>query len=480
MSDDLDAWKTATHRLGAGESTLVSLWADGDNVLLAAAEAGHAEIAITRLACPTREFPSVAAVHPPADRLERALRDLHGLRPIGSPDERTWLDHGVWPIQAPLGSATPRTETAPRYAFRTAEGPGLHQIPVGPIHAGIIEPGHFRFHASGETVVRLEERLGYVHKGVGTLMRGATLERAAKLAGRISGDSTVAYAYAFARAAEAALAIEAPPRARWLRALMAEWERIANHLGDIGAICNDASFALMQAHCAIWRERVLRACETAFGHRLMMDAVLPGGVATDLSPEAAEGFRALVGALRPAFARLVELYDNTASLQDRTVRTGVLSKALATQYGAGGYVGRASGRAFDARRAYPYAPYDQLSFVDAERTEGDVNARVWVRIREVEQSLDMIEQILSKTSKGPLRVEVPARAGEGHAMVEGFRGDVFVALRLSDDGSVASAHLRDPSWFQWPLLEAAIEGNIVADFPLCNKSFNCSYSGCDL
>ena len=191
---------------------------------------------------------------------------------------------------------------------------------------GIIEPGHFRFHASGETVVRLEERLGYTHKGVDALMRGADLARAAILAGRISGDSTVAYALAFSRAAEAALGFAAPVRAAYLRAAMAELERLANHIGDIGAICNDASFALMQAHCAIWRERILRACETAFGHRLMMDAVVPGGVAVDLTREGVEAIRGMLKGLREAFPRLVTLYDNTASLQDRTVRTGVLSR----------------------------------------------------------------------------------------------------------------------------------------------------------
>ena len=179
------------------------------------------------------------------------------------------------------------------------------------------------------------------------------------------------------------------------------------------------------------------------------------------------------------FPRLIELYDNTASLQDRTVRTGVLSHALAVQYGCGGYIGRASGRDFDARRAFAYPPYDELTFDVPVRTEGDVNARVWVRIREVEQSLAILEQILSRLPSGPVRAGLPANPGEseGHALVEGFRGDVFVALRLGADGAIASAHLRDPSWFQWPLLEAAIEGNIVADFPLCNKSFNCSYSG---
>jgi len=357
----------------------------------------------------------------------------------------------------------------------------LHQIPVGPVHAGIIEPGHFRFTANGETVVRLEQRLGYVHKGIESLMIGAPLDKAARLAGRTSGDSTVAYAFAFARAVEAALEIEPPARAAFLRALMAELERLANHFGDIGAICNDASFAMMHAQCGILRERVLRAADVCFGHRLMMDCVVPGGVGHDLPVAGVAHLHELLQDVRRVFPRLVDLYDNTASLQDRTATTGILPAELARQFGAGGYVGRASGRAFDARKRPGYAPYDQIDFDMAVFDSGDVNARVWVRIREVEQSLNLIEQILRRLPAGPISIAVRSegRSGEGMGFVEGFRGDVLVWLRI-EQGCVARCHLRDPSWFQWPLLEAVIEGNIVADFPLCNKSFNCSYSGHDL
>ncbi len=366
-------------------------------------------------------------------------------------------------------------------AFCPAEGDGLHQIAVGPVHAGTIEPGHFRFTASGETVVRLEQRLGYAHKGIEGLMMGASLERAAQLAGRVSGDSTVAYAFAFSRAVEAALEMVVPDRAVWLRALLAELERLAHHLGDIGGICNDASFTLMHALCSVLREDVLRASNTAFGHRLMRDIIVPGGVTHDLSDEGTEVIRATLDIIRLRFPALIELYDNTASLQDRTVDTGVLKPALAKQYAAGGYIGRASGRSFDARRTLAYPPYDSLRFDVPVLREGDVNARVWIRVREVEQSLSLIDQILDRLPEGPLRANADQvwEPREGMAIVEGFRGDILVWLRLRD-GRVERCHLRDPSWFQWPLLEAAIEGNIVADFPLCNKSFNCAYSGHDL
>jgi Ni,Fe-hydrogenase III large subunit len=383
-------------------------------------------------------------------------------------------------VQSPL-SAQPRPPAAADpYLFLPVEGESLHQIPVGPVHAGIIEPGHFRFTASGETVVRLEERLGYVHKGIEGLMAGADLAKAARLAGRTSGDSTVAYALAFARAVEAAVGIEAPPRAVWLRALMAELERIANHLGDIGAICNDAAFALMHAHCGVLRELVLRAADACFGHRLMMDRIVPGGVATDLAPDGVPKIRGLLAEIRRRFPELIELYDNTASLQDRTVGTGRVSAELVQRFGAGGHVGRAAGRAFDARKVPGYSPYGQLEFQIPVLTEGDVNARVWIRIREIEQSLALIDQILDRLPDGDLRAEVPAGTGEGMALAEAFRGDVLAWLRLDANGRVERCHLRDPSWLQWPLLEAAIEGNIIADFPLCNKSFNCSYSGQDL
>ena len=475
---DAANWNAAIDALAARRLRLVGLWADGDTVHMAVRQAGSAAMAVLSLVCEARRYPSVGARHAPAIRLERAIFDLWGLEADGAVDQRPWLDHGRWGVRQPPGAAKTGAPPAP-YAFLTAQGESLHQIAVGPIHAGIIEPGHFRFTANGETVVRLEERLGYLHRGVEALMVGRSPGAAARLASRVSGDSTVAYAIAFARAVEAALDTPAPPRADWLRALMAELERLANHLGDIGAICNDASFSLMQAHTAILREQVLRACATAFGHRLMMDCVTPGGVAADLQPAGAEAVAALVHGVHARLPLLADLYDDTASLQDRMVGTGVVTADLADQFAAGGYVGRASGRAFDARRSLAYAPYDALTFETPSRQEGDVDARVWVRFDELTQSLSLIDQLLSGLPAGATAAGVPAGSGEGMALVEGFRGDILVWVRL-EAGLVTRCHPRDPSWFQWPLLEACIEGNIVADFPLCNKSFNCSYAGCDL
>ena len=462
-------WNETVAALAQGSLTLLSLWGETERAYMAVL-IEPAEIAVIGFDCPGGHYPSVGAAHPPAIRLERAMRDLYGLQPDGLPDTRPWLDHGRW------GGETP---PAASYQFLPVQGEALHQIPVGPVHAGIIEPGHFRFTAEGETVVRLEERLGYTHKGIDSLMASAGIDTAARIAARTSGDSTVAYSWGFARAVEAALGVEPPPRAVWLRAAMAEMERIANHFGDFGAICNDASFAIMLAHCAVLRERVLRAAADCFGHRLMMDRVVPGGVAADLDAAKIRMLRELFVSLRNTFEPLVELYDKTASLQDRTVTTGILKPELARRFGAGGYVGRASGRDFDARRNVGYAPYDALAFNVPVLQEGDVNARAWIRVHEIRESLRLLELLLTGLPDGPVLVPLENGNGEGMSLTEAFRGDLFMWLRISD-GRVERCHLRDASWFQWPLLEAAIEGNIVADFPLCNKSFNCSYSGHDL
>jgi Ni,Fe-hydrogenase III large subunit len=504
-------WRLLSGELAAGRAVLLGLWADAAAVHMAVLDQNQIDVLVVSLECKDGRFPSVGALHPPAIRLERAISSLFGLEPVGASDTRPWLDLGFWGVTHPCSASANSTSakstsakstsakstsakstsakstsakpesSASAYAFLPTEGEGLHQIPVGPVHAGIIEPGHFRFTANGETVVRLEERLGYVHKGIEQLMTGATLDKACRLAGRTSGDSTVAYALAFAHAVESAWDMQGPPRALHLRALMAELERLANHFGDIGAICNDASFSLMHAQCGILREHTLRTADACFGHRLMMDCVVPGGLAADLAASGPSSVLALLDRIRRIFPQLIELYDNTASLQDRTATTGILSAALARQFGAGGYIGRASGRAFDARKTPGYSPYDTLEFEVPIMTIGDVNSRVWVRIREVEESMRLIEQILKRLPEGPILQPLHARAGmrEGLGIVEGFRGDILVWIRLEAD-RVSRCHLRDPSWFQWPLLEAVIEGNIVADFPLCNKSFNCSYSGHDV
>jgi len=439
-------------------------------------------LAVASLDAADGHFPSLACVRPGAIRLERAVQDLFGLTADGLADTRPWLDHGQWPKTHPQARMPAPAEPRPatQYPFLTVEGEGIHQIAVGPVHAGIIEPGGFRFHCNGEAVVRLEERLGYTHKGTEALMVGKTPADACRLAGRLSGDSTVACALAFAQAVETAVSTSAPPRALYLRAVMAELERVANHCGDIGAICNDVAFGFMHAHCSCLREEVLRAAEACFGHRLMIDRVVPGGVAVDLSAEGIGRLRGLIAQLRPRLEKLRVIYDDKPSLLDRTVGTGVTQRDLIDRYAVGGVIGRAAGRDFDARREPGYPPYNFLDWKIPVLHDGDVNCRLLIRVREIGESLDLIAELLERLPAGPIETRLADGSGEGISLVEGFRGDYLGWVALDAAGLVRRAHLRDPSWFQWPLLEAAIDGNIVADFPVCNKSFNCSYSGHDL
>ena len=480
---DAGIWQAIGQALREGKLDLLGEWGDVDAVHCALFEHATGQVCITSIAVHAGHVPSLGVFHAPAIRLERAIIDMFGFEVVGLPDHRPWLDHGQWATRAPLAAQARSPGTPGSYRFLESDGPSLHQIPVGPVHAGIIEPGHFRFTASGETIVRLEERLGYTHKGIETLLRGRTIGQGAPIAARVSGDSTVAYSMAFARAVETALDISPSQRAIWLRAIMAELERVANHLGDIGAICNDAAFSMMHAECGILRELTLRTCAAAFGHRLMMDRIIPGGTAVDLTATGRDAILSLARQLSQRFPELIELYENTASLQDRTAGTGTVNMALAAEFGAGGYVGRASGRSFDARTALPYEPYDALPIKPAMRSEGDVDARIWIRIQEVQASLEWLEAALGSLPAGPVlpsAIAAPAVSVEATAIVEGFRGDLLAYLRVDPELRIERCHFRDPSWFQWPLLEVAVYGNIVADFPLCNKSFNCSYSGHDL
>ena len=475
-------WRTLIEKkLPSTDWAFLGLWAEKKTVHLALRGAGGDDIAIVSLECVRGYFPAVSEARPAAGRLERMVADLNNLNAENAVDSRPWLDHGRWSCRHPLAAnPLPQADAPYVYDFLPVQGPSISQIPVGPVHAGIIEPGHFRFHNSGETVVRLEERLGYVHKGIEALMAGKTLAEAAKLAARISGDSTVAYSMAFARAVEAALGWEVPARVHAIRGIMAELERIANHIGDFGAVCNDAAFSLMLTEASVLREQVLRACKACFGHRMMMDGIIPGGVARDLEEEHIEQLRALIKTIRPRFEELVRLYDATPTLLDRTVGTGVVRAALARRFAAGGVVGRASSQATDARRAPGYPPYDTQDFSVPVYAEGDVNARLLVRVDEIRTSFGLLERLLGTLPEGLWYEPITPKAGEGMALIESFRGEILLWVRLDAEGLVARCHARDPSWFQWPLLEAAIENNIVADFPLCNKSFNCSYSGHDL
>ncbi len=436
-------------------------------------------------------YPDLVPFFPTAARMQRAAADMSGLQAGGTKDKRPWLNHGAWPSDYfPLRHATDALPTfadaaLQDYAFVRVEGDGVHEIAVGPVHAGVIEPGHFRFSVVGEKVLRLEQRLGYTHKGIEHRMTQLPPLQAHRLAGRVSGDSTVAYAWAYCMALESATSCTIAPRASCLRALMLERERVANHLGDLGALGNDAAFAFGLAQFSRLREDWLRLSKEVFGHRLMMDCVVPGGVAHDLDPAHIDLLHRQCEAVEREVQTLRAVYEAHAGLQDRFMTTGRVEPALAAQLGLTGLAGRASGQAWDLRCDHPGPPYDHLDVKMATHRNGDVAARVVVRFDEVFESLRLIVAILTGLPAGGLQRELclPEHSARGAGWVEGWRGEVFVALELDTRASqnrILRCHLHDPSWQNWPVLEHAIMGNIVPDFPLINKSFNLSYSGQDL
>jgi len=429
-------------------------------------------------------FPDLAPIYPNANRLQRAACDLLGLR-LESGDSRPWLRHANWPADYfPLRRDTPDrrfpTENE-EYAFVRVEGDGVHEIAVGPIHAGIIEPGHFRFSVMGESVLRLEQRLGWKHKGVDRRFAGMGLADGARLAGRISGDSTVAYAWAYCQAAEAIAGADVPERARWLRALLLERERVANHLGDLGYLGNDVALAFGLAQFMRLKEDWVRLNATLFGHRFLMDRIVPGGVSVDLDAQGINALRQQCLAIDVEVRRLKSIYDEHAGLQDRFLTTGRIPPELALRLGVTGLAGRASGQARDLRSTHPSAPYATLGPMLALEHNGDVAARSLVRFAEINESLRLIGRIVDDLPPGELRSEVRSEPDKrGFGWVEGWRGDILVALETGQDGKLRRGHCQDPSAHNWPALEHAVIDNIVPDFPLINKSFNLSYSGPDL
>jgi Ni,Fe-hydrogenase III large subunit len=350
------------------------------------------------------------------------------------------------------------------------------------VHAGIIEPGHFRFQAMGEQVLNLEERLGYVHKGIEKIAEGRDPVGLARLAGRVSGDTTVAHAWAACLAMERAAGIEVPERALFLRALMCERERVANHLGDIGAILNDVAFTFGFYQFGRLREDWQRLSREAFGHRFMMDRVVPGGVAVDLDAALIPRMREQLPEFRRQLDKLMAIVNESPSVEDRLVTTGVLKPEYAKALGCLGYVGRASGVDLDVRRDAPYAPYDRLKVTVPAYHYGDVAARVRVRAEECRAAFELIEVLLDGLPAGSIRAawRAPAAGSEGLGLVEGWRGEILTYVRFGEDGKIARFFPRDPSWTTWPAIELLIHDNIVPDFPVCNKSVNGSYSGHDL
>ena len=429
---------------------------------------------------------SLASFYYPASRFEREIADLFGIVAGGHPDPRPLVRHGFWPDDYfPL-----RKDAAPRefsddgrpFPFGEVRGEGVYEIPVGPVHAGVIEPGHFRFSVVGETIIVMKSRLYFTHKGTEKLFEGRPPSEGLELAERVSGDTAVGHALAYCQAIEASAAVEVPRRAKYLRVILLELERLYNHIADCGAIANDTGFAVAQSHCLRIRERLLRLNKRLTGHRLLRGGVIPGGVAIDLPP----GLD-LVGEVQAAvgdFEELVDIVLRNTLLMDRLDGTGLLSSRIARDQGVVGFVARASGIDVDVRRDHPFAAYADLEFTVPVFDSGDVKARMLVRVEEICQSTHLIRQAVARleSERGGLTVPVTTFPSfqPAFGLVEAWRGAVVHWVTFDERMRLQRVKIVDPSFLNWRSLSHALVDNIVPDFPLCNKSFNQSYSGNDL
>jgi Ni,Fe-hydrogenase III large subunit/Ni,Fe-hydrogenase III component G len=490
---DAEGWRQFGEGVRSKRGNLLSLWGTDDRdrdaryrVYAAYLEAKSVSVVEHEIdAGTTPAYPSIAEIFPSAPRMERAIFDLLGIKSMQA-DYRGWLRHAGWPnevfpLRRDFDAKSQYSVISEPYPFVQVEGDGVHEIPVGPVHAGTIEPGHFRFSVVGEKVLRLEERLGYNHKGIAKRFEQLPQRRGHSLAARISGDSAVTYSWAYCAALEAITRTPCPRLGAHLRALALEHERMANHLGDLGALGNDAGFAFGLTHFSRLKEDLLRTNQAIFGARYLMDFIVPGGVATELPEDALQSLLGQYAALEHEVLSLRNIYDNHAGIQDRFREAGVLSNELATNLDAMGLAARASSIERDLRVNLPWYPYNNLELKAVTQAAGDVAARVNVRFDEVFASMDICRTLLEHLPDGPVRCAVPDAKPDqlGLGIIEGWRGPVLIALETGADGSIRRCHAHDPSWQNWPLLEYAILGNIVPDFPLINKSFNLSYSGHD-
>jgi len=432
------------------------------------------------------QFISLTNALPAVNWQEREIQDLFGIKLEGHPNPRRCALHDDWPDVYPLRKDFDlRTVLPPftgeRHKFREVEGEGVFQVPVGPVHAGIIEPGHFLFSVAGEPVLYLQIRLFYTHKGTEKLFENIPVAHGVTLAESISGDSSFAHATAFCHAVERAANVEAPPRAHTLRTICLELERISNHIADIGAVATDVAFAVANAHAMRLKERALRLNEQLTGSRLLRGMATLGGVRFDWDAGQIEALTRFVRELRPEFESLVALVRDSSSTRDRLETAGILKPETAHDLGVVGIGGRASGFNHDLRRDFAHAAYDRVTFTVPVYKEGDVLRRVQVRIDEVRESLGIIEQLAAVLSAGPIRATMPPLPSDAVALgyVEGWRGEIFHWIRTAADGRLARCKVKDPSLQNWPALSEAILGNIIPDFPVVNKSFNLSYSGTD-
>jgi Ni,Fe-hydrogenase III large subunit/Ni,Fe-hydrogenase III component G len=427
---------------------------------------------------------SLATLHYPASRFEREIYDLFGIVFDGHPDPRPLVRHAFWPTDYfPLRKdAGPRefTDDGRPFPFTEVGGEGVYEIPVGPVHAGVIEPGHFRFSVVGETIIDMKSRLYFTHKGTEKLFEGREAAAGVELAERVSGDTTIGHSLAFCQALEAAAGLNVPDRAKYLRVVLLEMERLYNHVGDFGMIANDTGYAVAHSHCFRIRERLLRLNKRLTGNRLLRGGIIPGGVAHDLPADL--DLSAEVEAALRDFDEIVALTLANTLVMDRLEGTGRLTTRTARDHGALGYVARASGIDTDVRRDHPFAAYRDLEFRVPVFESGDVKARTLVRVEEAREGARLIRQAVERLPGGalasPLSGVPPFEPAFG--LVEGWRGAIVHWVIVDHMGRLFRVKIMDPSFLNWRPLSYALLKNIVPDFPLCNKSFNQSYSGNDL
>jgi Ni,Fe-hydrogenase III large subunit len=441
---------------------------------------------VVRVLAEDGRFPSAAAEIPAVNWQEREIQDWFGIVAEGHPNPRRVALHDNWPDVHPLLKDFPLDAVLPpfegeQHVYRPTLGEGVFQIPVGPVHAGIIEPGHFNFAVAGEPILYLQLRMFYVHKGTEKLFEGMTPTRAVYLAESISGDSSFSHATAFCQAVEQAAGVEIPERAARLRTICLELERVYNHVADIGAIAMDVGFLIANSHGSRLREKVLALNESLTGSRLLRGVVCPGGMRRDWdAAHFAECLRVLAEWERD-FEGLISIIESSDSTRDRLARTGTLRPEKARDLGIVGVGGRASGIDRDVRRDHPYAAYGAIELKVPVYEEGDVLRRVMVRIDEVRESLRIVRMTASGVPPGLHRIAMPAIAEGscGLGAVEGWRGEILHWIRMGPGGYLERCKVKDPSLNNWPAMVEAVQGNIVPDFPVINKSFNLSYSGTD-
>jgi Ni,Fe-hydrogenase III large subunit/Ni,Fe-hydrogenase III component G len=433
------------------------------------------------------EVPSVSPVLESANWFEREIKDWFGI--IAFPNIYRLASHPDWPedVHPMVKGFDPQTRvprTRGTADFRRVEGEGVFEIPVGPVHAGIIEPGHFRFSVAGEPIINLDIQLYYTHKGTEKIAEGLAPGRGVFLAERISGDSSFAHAVAFCHAIERLSGFAVPPRAASARTLLLELERLYNHIGDIGGILLDVGFAAGAAHASELRERFLHLNEILTGSRLLRGIASIGGVRRDPSdtPMKREALEGTLERGEQAFEELVSLITSSSSVIDRLETTGVLRHTDAYRLGITGIAARASGIDRDFRRDHPHCAYPGLVFHVHTRDEGDVLARMNVRIDEVRESLSLIGRLNQEEVDGapapPAEVAAPPFQ-QALGYVEGWRGEIVHWVMTDGEGKLFRWSVTDPSFHNWRALPLAVRNNIVPDFPVINKSFNLSYSGND-